>query len=51
MDWEVGSGIYMLLYTKSISNKDLLCRLGKSIQHFMIAYMGKESEKKMDIYL
>ena len=24
MDWEVGIGIYALLYTKSIGNKDLL---------------------------
>ena len=50
MDWVVGLGVgigvYILLYTKSIRNKDLLYSLGKSIQYFMIAYMRKESEKE-----
>ena len=41
----LGIGIYTLLYTKSISNKDLLYSLGKYIQYSVIAYMGKESKK------
>ena len=32
MGWEVGIGIYTLLYTKLISNKDLLYSTGKSIK-------------------
>ena len=35
---EVGVGVYMLLYKKSISNKDLLCSSGKSIQYSVIAW-------------
>ena len=45
MDWEVGIGIYTLLYTKSMGNKSLLYSRGKSIQYSVIAYMGNESEK------
>jgi len=26
MNWEVGIGIYTKLYTKSIGNKDVVCR-------------------------
>ena len=40
MDWEVGIGMYTLLYTKLIIN-----RWEKSIQYSMMAYMGKEPEK------
>ena len=46
INWEVGSGIYTLLHTKSVSNMDLLYSTGKSTQYSVIAYMGKESEKK-----
>ena len=46
IDLEVRIDIHILLYTKSVSNKDLLCSLGKSIQYSVIAYMGKESEKE-----
>ena len=46
MDWEIGIGIYTLLYTKSIGNKDLLYSSGKSIQYFAIVYMGTEYEKE-----
>lgn len=44
MDWEVGIGMYTLLYAKSVNNKDLLYISGKSIQYSGIAYRGKESE-------
>ena len=46
MDWEVGIGIYTLLYTKLTGSKDLLYSLGKSIQYSVIAYMRKESGKE-----
>ena len=42
IDWEVGIGICTLLYTKTISNKDLLYSLEKSTQYSMTAYMGKD---------
>ena len=43
---EVGIGIYTLLYTTSISNKDLTYSTEKSIQYSVIIYLGKESEKE-----
>ena len=43
---EVKIGIYALLYTKSISNKDLLYSTGISTQYSVMACMGKESEKE-----
>ena len=43
---EVGIGTYTLLYTTSISNKDLTYSTEKSIQYFVIVYLGKESEKE-----
>ena len=47
MDWEVGIGRYTLLYyTKSIGKEVLLYSSGKSIQYYVIAYMGKELEKE-----
>ena len=44
LDWEVGIGIYILLYTELTGNKDLLYTSKKSIQYSFTAYMGKESE-------
>ena len=41
-----GIGIYALLYTKLVSNKDLVYSWEKSIQHSVIAYIGKEFEKE-----
>ena len=29
----------------------LLCSLGKFTQYFVMAYMGKKSEKRIDIYV
>ena len=46
IDWEAGTGIYTLLYIKSIRNKDLPYRSEKSIQYSVIVYMEKESEKE-----
>ena len=42
MDWEVGIGIYTLLYIKFIGNKDPPYSSGKSIPYCKIAYMGNE---------
>ena len=51
MYWYLGFGIYTLLNTKSMGDKDLLYSMGKFLQYSVIAYMGKESEKKkLDIY-
>ena len=34
-----------------LSNKDLMYSPGKSTQYSVMAYMGKESEKRMCIYI
>ena len=46
INWDNGIDIHTLLYTKSVSNKDLLYSTGKSIQYSVIAYIGKESDKE-----
>ena len=46
-----GSSIYTLLYIKQITNKDLLYSTGKSTQYSVMAYMGKEYKKSMDIWI
>ena len=48
-DWDFETGICTLLYIEWITNKDLLYSTGNSIQYSVVAYMGKESEKRMDI--
>ena len=42
INWEIGIDIYTLLYTKQITNKDLLYSLGYSTQYSVMVYMGKE---------
>ena len=42
--------IYRLLYTKWISNRDLLNSIGNYIQSLVITYIRKESEKE-DAYV
>ena len=32
VNWQIRIGIYTLLYTKSVGNKDLLCGTGQSTQ-------------------
>ena len=49
INWEIGIDIYTLLYIKEITNKDLLYSTGNSTQYSVMAYMGKESKKRMDI--
>ena len=49
---EFGINIYTLLYTKQITNKDLLYSTGNYTQYLVITYKGKESEKEyMCIYI
>ena len=38
--------IYMLLYIKQITNKDLLYSTGNSSQYSVMTCMGKESKKE-----
>ena len=46
---EIGVDTYMLLYTKYITNKDLLYSTGNSTQYSIMTYMEIESKKRMDI--
>ena len=46
MNWEVGSGMYTLLFIKLVSNKDLLYSTRECTQYSVITYMGKEPEKE-----
>ena len=43
---EFGIKRHPSLYTKQITNKDLLNTTGKHIQHLVITYHGKETEKE-----
>ena len=44
INWEVGIDIYIPLYIKYITNKDLLYSTGNYTQYFVITYKGKKSE-------
>ena len=46
MNWGLGIDIYVLLFVGWITNKNLLCIIGKSTQHSVIISMGKESKKE-----
>ena len=48
---EFGISRYTPLYIKQIINKALLYSTGNSTQYFVIAYMGKESEKNRYMYM
>ena len=41
INWKTGIDIYILPYTKSITNKGLLHSIGNSTQYYTVAYMGK----------
>ena len=44
--------MYTLLFVKQIINNDLLDSARNSLQYFVRAYMGKESElEKIDVYV
>ena len=49
INWEIGIDIYTLLYIKQITNKYLLCSTGDSTQYSVMAYMVKESKKRVEI--
>ena len=51
INWEIEVDIYTLLYMKQMTNKDLLYSTGNSTQYSVKAYMGKESKKRVDIYM
>jgi len=40
-NWEAGINIYILLYIKYITNKDLLYDTGNYIQYFLITFKGR----------
>ena len=46
INWETGTDIYMLLYVKQITYKDLLYGTGNSTQYSAMTYMGKKSERE-----
>ena len=48
INWKIRIDIYILLYIKQITNKDLLYSTGNPTQYPVMAYMGKES-KRVDI--
>ena len=50
INWEVGIDIYILLYIKYITNKDILYSTGNYTQYFVITYKGNKSEKEF-IYI
>ena len=51
VNWEIGVGIYILLYIKSTTNKNLLYGTGNSTQYSVMAYIGKDCERKERIYV
>ena len=51
MDWEDGTGIYTLLYTKLMGNMDPLYSTRKSIQCSVVAYMGKSEKEWIYMYM
>ena len=44
--WEIGINIYILLYIKEMTNKNLLYSTGNSTQYSVMLYMGIESKKE-----
>ena len=45
-DWEFGIDMYILLYLKHVTNKDLLYSTGYFSQYSVITGTGKEFEKE-----
>ena len=46
MNWEIGIEVYILLYIKQITNKNLPCSAENSTQYIVIAYLGIKSKKE-----
>ena len=42
INWEIGTDLYILLYIKQTTNKDLLYSTRNSTQYSVMVYMGKE---------
>ena len=51
VNWEIVVGIYILLYIKSATNKNLLYGTGKSTQYSVMACIGKDCKRKERIYV
>ena len=49
INWETVTDIHTLLYIKQITNKELLYSTENSTQYSTMAYMGKESKKRVVI--
>ena len=49
VNWEIETDVHILVYIKQITNKDLPYSTGNSTHYSVIAYMGKESKKRVDI--
>ena len=49
--WEISTDIYTLLYTKEITNKNMLCSTGNSTQYSVMAYMGKNLKQSRYRYV
>ena len=45
-EWEFGVDMYILLYLKQLSNKDLVYSTGSSAQYSVITYVGKKFEEE-----
>ena len=50
INWKIRINTYMLLHIKKVTNA-LLYSTGNSTQYSVMAYMGKESNKKEWIYV
>ena len=46
INWEIGIDIYIVLYIKQITKRNLLYSTGNSTQYSVITYMGKESKEE-----
>ena len=46
MNWEIGIDIYTILYTKQITNENLLYSTGNSTQRSVVTEMGRKSKKE-----
>ena len=46
INWEIGIDVYILLYIKQITSKNLLYSTRNSTQYSVMTYMGKESKKE-----
>ena len=50
VDLELRIDIHTLLYTEQVTNRNLLYSIGNSTQYSAVAYLGKESKKRVNVY-